>query len=90
MLEDPARAEVLRHGYGIFPAFSGLGFSVKGSGAGAAMSGADVLRRSVTPEYEASADQMLASGMFERYPRLKCAVRKVLGLNAQRFYRLAG
>jgi len=51
MLDDPARAEVLRRGYGIYPAFSGLGFSVKGSGDGAAMSGADVLRRSVTPEY---------------------------------------
>ena len=56
--------------------------------------------------------QMLAAGMFERYPRLRCAVleagsnwiaawerlaplpedarRKVLGQNAQRFYRLAG
>lgn len=51
MLEDPARAEVLRRGYGIFPAFSGLGFSVKGSGDGASMRAADVLRRSVTPEY---------------------------------------
>jgi len=51
MLADPARADVLRRRYGIFPAFSGLGFSVKGSGNGAPMLGADVLRRSVVPEY---------------------------------------
>jgi hypothetical protein len=51
MLEDPARAEVLRRAYGIHPAFSGLGFSVRDSGDGAAMLGAEVLRRSVVPEY---------------------------------------
>src|SRR2546425_845258 len=48
---DPARADVVRRRYGIFPAFSGLGFSVKGSGDGAPMLGADILRRSVVPEY---------------------------------------
>ena len=48
---DAARADVLRRRYGIFPAFSGLGFSVKGSGDGAPMLGADILRRSVVPEY---------------------------------------
>jgi uncharacterized protein DUF4214 len=51
MFADAARADVLRRRYGIFPAFSGLGFSVKGSGDGAPMLGADVLRRSVVPEY---------------------------------------
>lgn len=51
MFEDPNSAEVLRRGYGIYPAFNGLGFSVKGSGDGAAMTSADVLRRSITPEY---------------------------------------
>jgi len=51
MFEDADHAEVLRRRYGIYPAFSGLGFSVKGSGDGAAMRSADVLRRSVIPEY---------------------------------------
>jgi hypothetical protein len=48
---SPARADVLRRRYGIFPAFTGLGFAVKGSGTGAPMLAADVLRQSVVPEY---------------------------------------
>lgn len=51
LFADADRAEVLRRRYGIYPAFSGLGFAVKGSGDGQPMPAVDVLRRSVTPEY---------------------------------------
>jgi hypothetical protein len=43
--------EVLRRRYGVFRAFSGLGFSVKGSGDGSPMLASEVLQRSITPEY---------------------------------------
>ncbi|HUI24992.1 MAG TPA: hypothetical protein VL403_02820, partial [Candidatus Kryptonia bacterium] len=51
LFADADRAEVLRRRYGIYPAFSGLGFAVKGSGDGQPLSAVDILRRSVTPEY---------------------------------------
>lgn len=47
----PGGDEVLRRRYGIFRAFSGLGFAVKGSGDGNPMLATDVLERSITPEY---------------------------------------
>ncbi len=37
--------------YGIYPAFSGLGYAVKGSGSGAPMGAGEALQRSVAPEY---------------------------------------
>lgn len=48
---SPELAPVLKKYYGIYPAFSGLGFSVKGSGDGHTLSAQDALRNSVVPEY---------------------------------------
>lgn len=48
---SPELAQALKKYYGIYPAFSGLGFSVKGSGDGHALSAQDALRNSVIPEY---------------------------------------
>ena len=47
----PGSDQVFRRRYGIFPAFSGLGFAVKGSGDGHLMTAAEVLQQSITPEY---------------------------------------
>ena len=48
---DPERADVLRRNYGIFPAFSGLGYAVRGSGTATEFTAGDVLRNSIVPEY---------------------------------------
>lgn len=48
---DAGRAEVLRRRYGIFPAFTGLGYAGKGSSSGAPSTANDTLRESVVPEY---------------------------------------
>lgn len=53
-LFDPAHPELasaLKKYYGIYPAFSGLGFSVKGSGDGHALTAQEALRQSIVPEY---------------------------------------
>ena len=51
LLEDTGAAGVVRTRYGIYPAFSGLGLSVKGSGDGRPFSAADALQAAVSPEY---------------------------------------
>ncbi len=51
LLEDPASATVVRSRYGIHLAFSGLGLTVKGSGAGQPSTAAEILQASVSPEY---------------------------------------
>lgn len=54
MLFDPAhpdRADLLRTIYGIFPAFSGLGYAVRGSERGAPFTTQAALRDSIVPEY---------------------------------------
>ncbi len=53
-LFDPSHPELaaaLKKYYGIYPAFSGLGFSVKGSGDGHSLSAQEALRQSIVPEY---------------------------------------
>jgi hypothetical protein len=53
-LFDPAHPELaatLRKYYGIYPAFSGLGFSIKGSGDGHSLTAQEALRQSIVPEY---------------------------------------
>jgi hypothetical protein len=53
-LFDPAHPELaatLKKYYGIYPAFSGLGFSVKGSGDGHSLTAQEALRQSIVPEY---------------------------------------
>lgn len=47
----PARAEVLRKDYGIFPAFSGLGYAVRGSETGGPFTAQKSLRNSIVSEY---------------------------------------
>jgi hypothetical protein len=47
----PELAATLKKYYGIYPAFSGLGFSVKGSGDGHSLTALEALRQSITPEY---------------------------------------
>jgi hypothetical protein len=44
-------ALALKRNYGIYPAFTGLGFTVAGSGTVATMSTTQVLRESILPEY---------------------------------------
>ena len=51
LLEDAATADVVRRRYGIHPAFSGLGLTVLGSGAGQAFTAAEALLGAVSPEY---------------------------------------
>jgi len=51
LFETPERADVVRRRFGMYPAFSGLGFAVKGTGDGAAITAEAALRRSVVPEY---------------------------------------
>lgn len=55
MYATPEGTEALRKDYGIFPAFSGLGFAVQASaspsGEIAPMTTADILRNAVVPEY---------------------------------------
>ena len=51
LLEDPATADIVRRRYGIFPSFSGLGLTIKGSADGAPMTAADILQAAVSPEY---------------------------------------
>lgn len=53
-LFDPSHPELaatLKKYYGIYPAFSGLGFSIKGSGDGHALTAQEALRQSIVPEY---------------------------------------
>ncbi|HYB91362.1 MAG TPA: hypothetical protein VEC38_09975 [Candidatus Binataceae bacterium] len=47
----PERASMLQSRYGIYPAFTGIGFSVKGSGDGGAELAAEFLRNAIVPEY---------------------------------------
>jgi hypothetical protein len=51
LLEDPATADVVRRHYGIYPAFSGLGLTVKGSALGMPFGAAEAVQASVSPEY---------------------------------------
>lgn len=51
LLEDPATAEVVRHRYGVYPGFSGLGLTVRGSGSSPALDAGETLRDVVPPEY---------------------------------------
>ncbi len=51
LFADAGRTDALRRRYGIYPAFSGLGYAVKGSGSGAPMGAGEALQRSVAPEY---------------------------------------
>lgn len=44
-------AKALKNNYGIYPAFTGIGFAAEGSGTVSAMSTTEVLRESVVPEY---------------------------------------
>src|SRR5581483_11452810 len=44
-------AAALKRNYGIYPAFTGLGFSVAGSGTVGSMTAVDTLRESIVPEY---------------------------------------
>lgn len=48
---SPELAAALKKYYGIYPAFSGLGFSVKSSGDGHSLTALEALRQSITPEY---------------------------------------
>lgn len=47
----PERANVLMQLYGLFPAFSGLGYAVRGSERGPPFTARDALRNSIVPEY---------------------------------------
>ena len=51
LLEDTASAGVVRTRYGIYPAFSGLGLSVKGSADGQPINAEEALQAAVSPEY---------------------------------------
>ncbi|MGD9764458.1 MAG: hypothetical protein AB7V27_12140 [Candidatus Binatia bacterium] len=51
MVADAQLAGVLRQRYGIFPSFSGLGLSVRGSGSGAPLTATEALRKAVVTEY---------------------------------------
>jgi hypothetical protein len=51
LLENPDSAAVARRRYGIFPAFTGLGLTVRGSAAGPRLTAAEVLHATVSPEY---------------------------------------
>lgn len=51
LLEDPATAAVARQRYGVYPGFSGLGLSVRGSASDPALTAAETLRDAVSPEY---------------------------------------
>lgn len=44
-------ADALKKNYGIYPAFTGLGFAAAGSGTAGTMSATQVLRESIVPEY---------------------------------------
>lgn len=51
LFATPERADVVRRRFGMYPEFSGLGFSVKGTGDGAAVTAEHALHQSVVPEY---------------------------------------
>lgn len=51
LFETPARADVVRRRFGMYPEFSGLGFAVKGTGDGRAVTAEHALHQSVVPEY---------------------------------------
>jgi hypothetical protein len=51
LLEDHATADIVRRRYGIYPAFSGLGLTVRGSADGRPFTAAEALQASVSPEY---------------------------------------
>lgn len=51
LLEDAATADIVRRRYGIYPSFSGLGLTVKGSADGAPMTAGEILQAAVSPEY---------------------------------------
>lgn len=51
LLEDPATANVVRTRYGVYPGFSGLGLTVRGSASSPALTAAEALRDAVSPEY---------------------------------------
>lgn len=47
----PASSTALSQDYGIYPAFTGLGFTINSSGITSSMTTASVLRNSIVPEY---------------------------------------
>jgi hypothetical protein len=51
LLENPDSAAIVRRRYGIFPAFTGLGLTVRGSAAGPRLTAAEALHATVSPEY---------------------------------------
>lgn len=51
LFATPERADVVRRRFGMYPEFSGLGFSVKGTGDGRAVTAEHALHQSVVPEY---------------------------------------
>lgn len=51
IFEDPQLAATVRRLYGIFPAFSGLGYALKGSANDAALTDQEALRNAIAPEY---------------------------------------
>ena len=51
LLEDPGTANVVRMRYGVYPGFSGLGLTVRGSASSPALTAAETLRDAVSAEY---------------------------------------
>jgi hypothetical protein len=51
LFATPGRAAVVQQRFGMYPAFSGLGFAVKGTGDGAPVTAERALRQSIVPEY---------------------------------------
>lgn len=64
LFADASRADALRRRYGIYPAFSGLGYAVKGSGSGTPMGAGEALQRSVAPEYLLKNASLADAGCF--------------------------
>jgi len=51
ILDNTARADVMRRRYGIFPSFTGLGYTARGSSSGAPLTARETLRESISSEY---------------------------------------
>lgn len=51
IFESPTLTDTVRSLYGIFPAFSGLGYAIKGSGDDHALTVEQALRNAIAPEY---------------------------------------
>ena len=51
LLEDPGTAALMRTRYGIYPGFSGLGLTVRGTADSPSLSAAETLEGAVSPEY---------------------------------------